>query len=66
MKAEVCGICPDYVIRNEISKGKLAALKTAFPLPHYKLIAIRIARKPLGKNATLFIEQLTGWCKKSP
>lgn len=59
MNSDACGICPDYVIRSEIARGKLSALKTAFRSPRYKLLAVRLARKPIGKNTALFLKLIS-------
>ena len=53
------GICPDYVIENELKSKRLIAEKMPFKAPKYRLIAAHRANQPLGKNARLLIDAIT-------
>lgn len=53
------GICPDYVIEDELKAKKLVIAEFPIKPPQYELIAVSRTRQPLGKNGRLFVETLT-------
>jgi len=56
LRAGDYGVCPDYVIADEVAEKKLVVEKLLFKPPPYKLLAVHRANRPLGKNARLLVE----------
>jgi len=53
------GICPDYVIRDELKSGALKAVPIAFKAPDYEIIAIWSSKRPLPRNERMLLDHLT-------
>jgi DNA-binding transcriptional LysR family regulator len=59
LHAGVYGICPDYVIEDELNAKRLSIAEFPVKPPRYKLVAVTRASHPLGKKGKLFLDTLT-------